>query len=359
MSYSIEILFQDSIELLKKLISIPSISFEEEKAAIFLSEYLLSKNIKYQKIGNNIVALNKFYDHDKQTILLNSHLDTVKPNSGYTKDPFKPVIIDGKIYGLGSNDAGGALVTMLNTFLNFYEMEELNYNLAFIGSCEEETGTEGGLADVLSKIDFKTDFAFVGEPTNMNMAIAEKGLLVLDCTSHGVSAHAAREEGENAIYNAMNDIDWFRNYRFEKVSELLGPVKMTVTTINSGYQHNIIPDKCTYCVDIRLNEHYTHKDILETISKYVMAEIKPRSLRYKPSFTPVDNFFVKKGIELGLKTFGSPTCSDRIHMNFPAIKIGPGDSSRSHIADEFVYLYEIRNGLEIYLKFLNNILREK
>jgi acetylornithine deacetylase len=359
LSYSTEILFQDSVELLTKLISIPSLSFEEETASIFLFEYLLSRKAEPRRIGNNIVALNKFYVPDKQTILLNSHVDTVKPNSGYTRDPFQPEIIDGKIYGLGSNDAGGALVTMLNTFLYFYEMEDLNYNLAFIASTEEETGTEGGLANTLSKIDFKIDFAFIGEPTNMNMAIAEKGLLVLDCTSHGISGHAARDEGINAIYSALEDIDWFRNYSFEKVSELLGHVKMTVTTINAGYQHNIVPDRCTYCVDIRLNELYTHQEIIEVISKNVKAEIKPRSLKYKPSFTPIDNYFVKVGMELGLKTFGSPTCSDRIHMNFPALKMGPGDSSRSHTADEFIFLDEIRNGLEIYIKFLNKVFREK
>jgi acetylornithine deacetylase len=294
------------------------------------------------------------FDTAKPTILLNSHHDTVKPNLGYTKDPFRAIIEEGKLYGLGSNDAGGALVSLLRVFLFYYD-KPLAYNLIFSATAEEEISGRNGIEALLPLLD-KIDFAIVGEPTKMQLAIAEKGLMVLDCVAHGKSGHAAREEGINAIYQAMPDIDWFTKFNFPKVSKLLGHVKMSVTAMHSGSQHNIVPDTCEFTVDVRVNECYTNEEVLDIIGKHVKCDVKARSQRLQPSFIPDQHPIVKAGIALGLKVYGSPTLSDRALMPFPSLKVGPGDSARSHIADEYIHIKEIEEGIDMYISMLNKIL---
>jgi acetylornithine deacetylase len=345
---------KEIIELLQQLISIPSFSKEEDKTADVIESFLKQKGVVVKRHLNNVWATNKYYVSAKPTILLNSHHDTVKPNQGYTKDPFKAGIEDGKLYGLGSNDAGGALVSLLATFLHFYD-KQLAYNLIFAASAEEEISGKNGIEALLPIIG-KIDFAIVGEPTQMQLAIAEKGLMVLDCIAYGKSGHAAREEGINAISMAMKDIDWFNTFQFPKISPLLGPVKMSVTVINGGTQHNVVPGTCTFTVDVRVNECYTNEEVLEIISKNVECGIKARSLRLKSSFIAEEHPIVKAGKALGLKVYGSPTISDRALMPFPSLKVGPGDSARSHIADEFIYVEEIDKGIELYINMLNKLL---
>jgi acetylornithine deacetylase len=342
------------INLLQQLITIPSISKEEDKTADVIEAFLKGKGIEVNRHLNNVWARNKFFDAAKPTILLNSHHDTVKPNQGYTKDPFKAIIEDGKLYGLGSNDAGGALVSLLATFLHFYDKPLVN-NLIFSATAEEEISGSNGIEAMLPLLG-KIDFAVVGEPTQMQLAIAEKGLIVLDCVAHGKSGHAAREEGINAIYQAMPDIEWFTKYSFPKVSKLLGHVKMSVTAMHSGSQHNIVPDTCEFTVDVRVNECYSNEEVLDIISKNVKCDVKARSLRLQPSFISEEHPIVKAGKALGLKVYGSPTLSDRALMPFPSLKAGPGDSARSHIADEFIYLKEIEDGIDLYINMLNKIL---
>ena len=342
------------INLLQQLITIPSISKEEDKTADVIEAFLKGKGIEVNRHLNNVWARNKFFDAAKPTILLNSHHDTVKPNQGYTKDPFKAIIEDGKLYGLGSNDAGGALVSLLATFLHFYDKPLVN-NLIFSATAEEEISGSNGIEAMLPLLG-KIDFAVVGEPTQMQLAIAEKGLIVLDCVAHGKSGHAAREEGINAIYQAMPDIEWFTKYSFPKVSNLLGHVKMSVTAMHSGSQHNIVPDTCEFTVDVRVNECYSNEEVLDIISKNVKCDVKARSLRLQPSFISEEHPIVKAGKALGLKVYGSPTLSDRALMPFPSLKAGPGDSARSHIADEFIYLKEIEDGIDLYINMLNKIL---
>lgn len=345
-----------AIQLLMKLIETSSISKEEGKAAEVLINYFNSENINTLRYGNNVVAKNKYFDSAKETILLNSHLDTVKANTGYTRNPFEATIEENRLYGLGSNDAGGALVSLVNTFTYFYNKENLKYNLVFIASAEEEISSSEGLAYALNHVDFKPNYAIVGEPTNMNLAIAEKGLLVLDCTAKGVSGHAARNEGINAIYIALQDIEIIKNYKFEKISPILREVKMTVTMINSGTQHNVVPDECNYTIDIRINEYYSHQDVLDVLRKLLQSEIKPRSMKFKPSSIPLDNFLVQAGIAIGRTTYGSPTCSDQIHLNIPSFKMGPGESGRSHTANEFIYIDEITEAMNIYIKMLEKVM---
>jgi len=342
------------INLLQQLISIPSFSKEEDKTADAIEAFLQEKDVEVNRHLNNVWAQNKYYDAVKPTILLNSHHDTVKPNKGYTKDPFKASIDDGKLYGLGSNDAGGALVSLAAAFLHYYE-KTLPYNLIFAATAEEEISGKNGIEALIPLLG-KIDFAIVGEPTQMQLAIAEKGLMVLDCTAHGKSGHAAREEGENAIYKALPDIEWFRTYQFPKVSELLGPAKMSVTVIHAGTQHNIVPGACEFTVDVRVNECYSNQDILDIISKNVKCDVKARSLRLKPSFIPEEHPIVKAGKELGLKVYGSPTTSDRALMPWQSLKAGPGDSARSHMADEYIYIKEIEEGIDLYINMLNKLL---
>jgi acetylornithine deacetylase len=346
-------LSEEVIELLKQLIATPSFSKEEDTTAGLIQQFIESKGISTFRKLNNVWAVNKYFDEHQPTILLNSHHDTVKPNSGYTNDPFKAIEKEGKLYGLGSNDAGGALMGLLATFLYFYELKT-PYNFIFAASAEEEISGKNGVELILPELG-KIDFAIVGEPTRMQLAIAEKGLLVLDCVAHGKSGHAAREEGENAIYKALQDIHWFQTYRFPKVSETLGPVKMTVTIIHAGSQHNVVPDKCEFTVDIRITDAYTNEEVLELIKQHTSSDVKARSLRLTPSSISKEHPVVKAGLALGRTTYGSPTTSDQALMNFPSLKLGPGDSARSHTADEFIYIDELKEGIELYIKMLLQI----
>lgn len=353
--FKLKNLTAESIALLKQLIATPSFSKEEKETADLIQNYLVSKEINTFRKMNNVWCFNKHFDVSKPTILLNSHHDTVKPNNGYLLNPFEAKIHEGKLYGLGSNDAGGALVSLLAAFLYFQEKKNLNYNLIYAATAEEEISGKDGIELILSELG-KIDFAIVGEPTQMHLAIAEKGLLVLDCIVKGKSGHAAREEGENAIYKTIKVIDWFQTFQFPKTSETLGPVKMTVTMIEAGTQHNVVPDTCSFVVDVRTTDVYTNPEVLEIIKQHIDCEIKPRSMRLNSSAIDKDHPIVKAGIGLGRKTYGSPTSSDQAVMNFPSLKIGPGDSARSHIADEFIYLSEIEEGIELYIKMLNEVL---
>jgi acetylornithine deacetylase len=362
-------LYNAALSLLQQLISIPSFSKEENKTADAIEHFLQSKNIATNRLLNNVWATNKYFDKNKPTILLNSHHDTVKPNKQYTRDPFKATIEDGKLYGLGSNDAGGCLVSLIATFIHFYNLQNSQYNLILAATAEEEISGKNGIELLLNDGAFlnttttlQTPFraetpwaAIVGEPTLMNMAVAEKGLLVLDCTAYGRAGHAAREEGDNAIYKAIKDIEWFKNYRFDKMSELIGPNKMSVTIINAGTQHNVIPPECKFTVDVRVNELYTFEEVIDIIQQNIQSEITPRSLRLRSTNIALDHPLVKAGIELGRTYYGSPTTSDKALMPFPALKIGPGDSARSHSADEFIFVDEIKNGIELYIELLNKI----
>ena len=289
-------------------------------------------------------------------MLLNSHHDTVKPNSGYTRDPYDAAIEGDKLFGLGSNDAGGCLVSLIGTFLNYYEQEGLKYNICLAATAEEEISGNDGLECVLPDLG-DLEFAIVGEPTQMNLAIAERGLLVLDCTSTGKAGHAAREEGDNAIYKALSDIEWFRNYRFPKVSEVFGPLKMTVTIINAGSQHNVVPATCTFTVDVRVTDAYTNEEVLEIIRANVSCEVKPRSIRLKPSSIDKEHPLVQSGIAMGRTTYGSPTTSDQALLSIPSVKVGPGDSGRSHMADEFIYVNEVAEGIELYIALLKPVVK--
>jgi len=343
------------LALLQKLISTPSLSREEDETANILASFLESEGVKPSRQSNNLWAVNQYFDASKASILLNSHHDTVKPNAGYTKDPFSPDIIDGKLYGLGSNDAGGALIALLATFLHFYSKKDLKYNLIWAGTAEEEISGKNGIELIYPKFE-NVEFAIVGEPTLMQMAIAEKGLMVLDCIARGKSGHAAREEGINAIYAAMPDLEWFRTYSFSEVSDYLGPVKMSVTVINAGTQHNVVPDECRFTVDVRTTDKYSNEAALEIIRTFVKAEVTPRSVRLKPSFIEPSHPIVQAGLSLGRTTYGSPTTSDQALINVPSLKMGPGDSARSHTADEFIFVDEFYEGINLYISMLNKIL---
>ncbi len=351
----IDRLTNDATALLKELISLPSFSKNEALTAFAIEAFLHSRNVTATRHVNNVWAVNKHFDKSKPSILLNSHHDTVKPNKDYTNDPFNPFEKEGKLFGLGSNDAGGCLASLMAVFLYFYDREDLKYNLIFAATAEEEVSGKNGIEALLPMLK-NVAFALVGEPTLMDMAVAEKGLMVLDCTAHGRSGHAARDEGENTIYKAMQDIDWFRNFEFDRVSSFLGPVKMSVTIINAGTHHNVVPATCTFTVDVRINECYTHEEILEIIRANVTCGVKARSTRLRSTFIPGDHEIVKAGLELGLKAYGSSTLSDKALMPFPALKIGPGDSARSHMADEYIFLDEIKQGIHTYVQLLNGVL---
>lgn len=354
----IETLQKDSLELLKTLISIQSFSKEEAQTADVIEQFLQDRQIQTHRKLNNIWAYNKYFDAAKPTVLLNSHHDTVKPNSGYSRNPYDAKIEDGKLFGLGSNDAGGCLVSLIATFLYFYEQQELSYNICLAATAEEEISGNNGLECVLPDLG-ELDFAIVGEPTLMNLAIAERGLLVLDCTVTGKAGHAAREEGDNAIYKALKDIEWFRNYTFSKVSEVFGPLKMTVTIINAGSQHNVVPATCTFTVDVRVTDSYTNEEVLKIIRTNVDCEVKPRSIRLKPSSIDKEHPLVQSGIALGRTTYGSPTTSDQALLSISSVKVGPGDSARSHMADEYVYVNEIGEGIELYINMLKPVINGK
>ncbi|MBS1607624.1 MAG: M20 family metallo-hydrolase [Bacteroidetes bacterium] len=350
------IFYTKAVDLLKKLIATPSFSKEENNTAAILNSFFKEQNILAENFLNNVWAKNKYFDESKPTILLNSHHDTVKPNKGYTLDPFLPIEKEGKLFGLGSNDAGGPLVSLIAVFLYYYERKGLKYNFIIAATAEEEISGHNGIEALLPKLG-NIDFALVGEPTQMQMAIAERGLMVLDCTSHGIAGHAAREEGDNAIYKAIKDIEWFRSYQFDKVSDLLGPVKMSVTVIETDNKaHNVVPAHCKYVVDTRVNELYTFKEVLEVIRENVKSSVQPRSTRLKSSSIAIDHPVVKAGLQIGREYYGSPTTSDKALMNFPALKIGPGDSARSHTADEYIYIDEIKEGIDLYIQLLNQLL---
>ena len=356
MSNDISILQQDAINLLKELVATPSFSKEEDRTAAIIARFLADRNIEASRVGNNIFSLNKFYEEHKPLLLLNSHHDTVRPNPQYTKDPFAPIVEDEKLFGLGSNDAGGCLVSLIAVFLHYYERKDLKYNIALAATAEEEISGTGGIECTLPYLP-NIDCAIVGEPTLMQMAVAERGLMVLDCMSTGKAGHAAREEGDNAIYHAIKDIGWFSSYQFPKISALLGPNKMSVTVIDTENKaHNIVPAHCHFVVDTRINELYSFEEVLDIIKANVRSDIKPRSTRLRSTSIGLDHPLVKAGLELGITCYGSPTTSDKALMPFPALKIGPGDSARSHSANEYIYIDEIKNGIEGYIRLLNQLL---
>lgn len=350
---NIEFISEKAIEFLKKLISIKSYSSEEDQTADLIFNYLKEHGHSPQQKINNVWVWAGERDSSKPTILLNSHHDTVKASSKWTFDPFTPTVVDGKLIGLGSNDAGGPLVSLLHVFLELSQYPQ-PYNLAFLASAEEETSGKQGVPIVLDDLGV-IDLGVVGEPTMMDMAIAERGLIVLDCVAHGVSGHAARGEGENAIYKALKDIEWFKSFDFDKKSEVLGGINMTVTQVEAGSQHNVVPDECRFVVDVRPNECYSNLEVVEIVRKYVDCDVNPRSLNLNASGIDSEHPIVKKGKKAGIVTYGSQTMSDQVHMPFPCIKMGPGDTHRSHTADEYIYLEEIKSGIEIYLNLLNGL----
>ena len=343
----------DAVALLQQMIAIPSISKEEKAVADFLERYIEMNGYVASRTNNNVWVMSSGFDPSRPTILLNSHIDTVKPVPGWTRDPLMPAIENGKLHGLGSNDAGASVVSLLHAFF-YLTQHQQSYNLIYAASAEEEISGENGMVCLLKELP-KIDFAIVGEPTGMNLAVAEKGLMVLDCTSYGLAGHAARDEGDNAIYKAIPDIEWFRTFDYEKKSELLGKVKMTVTQITSGTQHNVIPDKCSFVVDVRSNEMYSNQEILEEIYKHVDCDVHPRSTRLSSTATPLIHPIVKRGVELNRSLFGSPTLSDQSLMSFASLKMGPGMSSRSHTADEYILLSEIDEAIDLYVQLLDGL----
>ena len=348
-------LFSIARNLLISLIEIPSISREEKATADYLCAFFKSHSISTERIGNNVIARSKNYTDSKPTILLNSHHDTVKPIEGWNSDPFKALLQDGKIIGLGSNDAGAPLVSLIAAFLYLHDNNNLPYNLLFIASAEEEVSGTKGIESVLPQLS-KIDLAIVGEPTMMQMAIAEKGLLVLDCKAIGKAGHAAHSAGENAIYKALQDITWFQTFEFPKKSDFLGPVKMTVTCISAGTQHNVIPAECTFTVDIRTNEFYSNEEVYEFVKQSVKSEVTPRSFRLNSSRINENHPLLNQAKKQGITLYGSPTLSDQAFMkNIPSVKIGPGDTHRSHTANEFILESEIKQGIQVYIELLTNL----
>ncbi len=350
----IEYYSSEAITLLSSLIRIPSLSREEDKAADFLQTYIEEAGILTGRSGNNVWCIAPDFDLKKPTILLNSHIDTVKPVNGWRKHPFTPKLENGKLYGLGSNDAGASLVSLFQVY-RYLSQKRQNYNLIFLASCEEEVSGKDGIESVISQLP-PISLGIVGEPTEMQPAVAEKGLMVLDVVARGKAGHAAREEGINAIYLAMEDINWFKNYKFGNGSPLLGDVKMSVTQINAGSQHNVIPDTCSFVVDIRSNENWSNEELFNKIKGNVTSEVTARSFRLDSSKIDGNHPFVKRCVELGLTPYGSPTLSDQALMKFPSIKIGPGKSSRSHTADEYIMLNEIESGIETYINILDGLI---
>lgn len=342
----------DTIDLLKNMIRIPSFSRDEGAVADFLERWMLTEGFEARRLGNNLWIESGPAD-GRPTILLNAHIDTVKPASGYTRDPFTPEIEDGSLYGLGSNDDGGSLIALLETYSRLIQKEQ-PYRLIFSATAEEEVSGKGGLDLILPELG-RIDFGVMGEPTGMRMAVAERGLMVLDCTAYGKSGHAARNEGVNAIYKAIEDIQWFKSHSFDRVSDFLGAVKMSVTQINAGTQHNVVPDRCTFVVDVRPNGMYTNPELLEMIKSSVSCEVKERSTRIGSSHLPMNHPAVVRGLSLGLEPFGSPTTSNQALCHFPTLKIGPGDSARSHTADEYIRLDEIADGIETYVALLDGL----
>jgi len=345
-----EALKAEAIALLKQLISIPSFSKEEGETAAVIANFLAKKGVVPQRQGNNVWAYLTPFDSNRPTIWLNSHHDTVKPNTGYTKDPFSAEEQEGKLFGLGSNDAGGPLVALIATFCHFLG-KDLPFNLLLVASAEEEISGSQGISSLISVLP-PADLVLVGEPTQMRLAVAEKGLLVLDATIKGKAGHAAREEGVNAIYLALNDLEKVKAFKFSKVSSLLGPTKVSCTVIHAGEQHNLVPELCRYVLDVRVNELYSHEEVLAELKAELSAELIPRTMRLRSSSLPEDHLLQEVGKSLGLETFGSPTLSDQALIPYPSAKIGPGDSARSHTADEFIFTQEVRDGITTYISIL-------
>ena len=341
----------DAVELLKKLIATPSVSRNEKDAADIMEQTIRSYGFEPQREANNLWIIDPHYDESRPTLLLNAHIDTVKPVASWSRDPFSPEVEDGVLYGLGSNDCGGGLCSLLQIFRMLTEKPQ-SYNLIYLASAEEEVSGKDGITRALPLLPH-IDLAIVGEPTGMNPAVAEKGLMVLDVIAHGKSGHAARNEGVNAIYEALDDMRWIRDYKFEKVSEFLGPTKMTLTVVNAGTQHNVIPDKCTMLVDIRTNEFYDNEEVYEFIRQHLKSEVKAHSFRLKSSRIDPEHPLIKKCVSMGMKPFGSPTLSDQALMHFPSFKLGPGESSRSHSANEFIRISEIRDAIAKYETLLD------
>lgn len=348
-----EILIAEAKDFLKQLVQTPSFSREEDQTARIIEKFLNYKNIPFQRKGNNIWARNLHFDESLPTILLNSHHDTVKPNASYTMDPFSALEKEGKLFGLGSNDAGASLVGLWATFV-FYYHKKLKYNLVYAATAEEEISGENGVKSILSELG-NVSFAIVGEPTQMNMAVAEKGLVVLNCRAKGTASHAAHQNNDNPVYKAAKDILKIENYEFEKASEVLGKVKATVTIVNGGSQHNVVPDHCDFTIDVRTNEHYTNQEVADILAELLDSEVQPRSLRLNSSKIALDHPIVKAAEKEGCRLYGSPTVSDQALMPFDSVKIGIGDSLRSHTADEFIYIEELEKGIEKYIKILSHI----
>lgn len=341
----------DAVQLLKKLIATPSVSRNEKDAADIMEQTIRSYGFEPQREANNLWIIDPHYDESRPTLLLNAHIDTVKPVASWSREPFSPDVEDGVLYGLGSNDCGGGLCSLLQIFRMLTEKPQ-SYNLIYLASAEEEVSGKDGITRALPLLPH-IDLAIVGEPTGMNPAVAEKGLMVLDVIAHGKSGHAARNEGVNAIYEALDDMRWIRDYKFEKVSEFLGPTKMTLTVVNAGTQHNVIPDKCTMLVDIRTNEFYDNEEVYEFIRQHLKSEVKAHSFRLKSSRIDPEHPLIRKCVAIGMKPFGSPTLSDQALMHFPSFKLGPGESSRSHSANEFIRISEIRDAIAKYETLLD------
>lgn len=344
---------ESAVALLRRLIATPSPSREEAAAADIMETELYRLGYTPHRLGNNVWAEAAQHDSAKPTVLLDAHIDTVRPAAAWSRDPYDARIEDGRLYGLGSNDTGGSVVSMLAAF-DMLAQHEQPYNLIYLASAEEEVTGAGGVRAVLPHLG-KIDFGVVGEPTGMHPAVAEKGLMVLDCTSHGRAGHAARDEGENAIYKALADIEWFRTHRFERVSPFLGAVKMTVTGVQAGTQHNVVPAECRFMVDVRVNECYGNEELLEEIRRNVACDVVPRSTHLSSSAIEVSHPAVRRLVGMGRKPFGSPTMSNQAVMSFPTVKIGPGDSARSHTADEYICLAEIEEAIGIYVPMLDGV----
>ena len=339
------------IELLRKLIATPSFSREERAAADIVWQFMQAQGLAPRRLGNNVWCIAPHYREDRPTVLLNAHLDTVRPATGWQHDPFQPTLEGDRLYGLGANDCGGGLVSLLEAFRRLAPQHR-PYNLVYAATAEEEVSGSGGIESLLPHLP-AVSVAIVGEPTGLQPAIAERGLMVLDCTATGRSGHAARDEGDNAIYRALPVIDWFRTFQFPKVSPLLGPVKMSVTVIQAGTTHNQVPDRCTFTVDVRVNELYTNKEVLGIIKMYVTGDVKARSTRLRSSRIDPGHPLVRRLLAMGKRPYGSPTLSDQALMPFPSLKLGPGDSARSHAADEYIRLSEISEAVDLYVKLLD------
>ena len=350
-----KILTQEAIALLKELISIPSFSSEEDQTAARIEQWFSDHDIPCERQQNNVYAFNANFDENKPTLLLNSHHDTVKPNSAYTKNPFQPQVEDGKLYGLGSNDAGGALVSLIALFTHYYAHPNPSYNLILAATAEEESSGANGLNSLLSHLP-PIDVAIVGEPTLMQLAIAEKGLVVFDGKVAGTASHAAHPNADNPILKLPKVIEWIDNFSFDKVSEILGPVKLTVTQVSAGKQHNVVPADVDVVIDVRVNDCYSNQEIVHLLQQDAPLTLTPRSTNLNSSSIPVDHPLVQAGIALGRATYGSPTLSDQAKLSCPSLKLGPGDSTRSHTADEYIHLYEIEEGIALYIALLNKIL---